>query len=302
MPYRACLLLQCTGRTLRCHHCHTSNKAENPTWQPSKPEAGHCTHSPAEAGGYPTESQHSSTNCKEKILKGQSKVPDNTPVLTAPALCHALQGQHQSILHLQQGPATVCNLPESLYFMISFTSVLHCELAELKGTASSSLQTQLSWEAGLVWFVVRVFCEEFKSTLYLRHTAAIGDHPLGNEAVQPQRANTHPKSNNNSDLLWGSHSTSVPSSKARFSALLPVSHQIHLSVWYIHLFMLFELQHSLLFVKCSQKQWHRAPQVLQQKTQIQHCALRYSGSSPYFQCCEIILSVRTDAYFESTVP
>lgn len=31
---------------------------------------------------------------RNKILKGQSKVPDDTPVLTVPSLCHALQGQH----------------------------------------------------------------------------------------------------------------------------------------------------------------------------------------------------------------
>lgn len=113
---------------------------------------------------------------RENILKGQSKVPNNSPVLTVPSLM-LCKVSTQSILHLQQGPATVCSLPESLYFMISFTYVLHSELAELEGTARSSFKS--SSPERLVWFSVCGFWEELNSTLYLRHTAAIGDHPLG---------------------------------------------------------------------------------------------------------------------------
>lgn len=43
---------------------HTSNKAKIANQEPSRPKAGLPTHSPAEAGRHPMESQRS-TNCKE---------------------------------------------------------------------------------------------------------------------------------------------------------------------------------------------------------------------------------------------
>lgn len=94
--------------------------------------------------------------------------------------------------------------------MISFTSVLHSELAELKAQ-HAALSKQALLRGCFSFGLCLGFWEDFNSTLYLRHTAAIGHHPPGNLAAQSKRAKPHPKSSNSSDLLWGSLSTSVSS-------------------------------------------------------------------------------------------
>lgn len=110
-----------------------------------------------------------------------------------------------SICSKDQEQCAIYQNPLPLWYPSSGSHILNWLSCKAQHTLVSNQALLRGWFSfGLwLWFFVRSWTAPC--------TAAIGKvHPLGNwtSTGASQRANTRPSCNNNSDLLWGSHSTS----------------------------------------------------------------------------------------------